>query len=61
MRKWRGRHSDVTKERVYALMDAGLTYREIARAGLITMPQLIRWAKQRQAVENAAAEEKDNT
>ena len=49
MRKWRGRHGEETKERVYALMDAGLSYREIAKAGYLTVPQLIRWAKERRA------------
>lgn len=47
MRKWRGRHDEKTKERVLALIDAGLSYREIAKAGYLTMPQLIRWVRER--------------
>lgn len=49
MRKWRGRHSEETKKRVLDLIDAGLTYREIAKAGFMSLPQLIRWQKERLA------------
>ena len=31
------------------LIDAGLTYREIAKAGFMSLPQLIRWQKERLA------------